>query len=80
MLVSGDFVSLGSVFGKQLDSVGLSRDFEATVDGRTSVTGSARICCNAFTAMPKGAFSLTIEDRSSILRVADSSTADRTIT
>lgn len=59
--------------------MGLRRPFEATIDGRTSVTGVARICCNAFTAMPKGAFQLTIEDRSKILRVADSSTPEQTV-
>ena len=35
VLVSGEFVGLASVFGKQLGATGLSRPFEATIDGKT---------------------------------------------
>ncbi len=34
----------------------------------------ARLCCNSFTAMPKGTFTMTIEDKSSILKIGDTST------
>ena len=59
--------------------MGLSRTFEAPIDAKTKVQGVARLCCNAFTAMPKGSFSLTIEDRSDIMKLADSSTPDHTV-
>lgn len=59
--------------------MGLSMPFEASFDAKTSVTGKARLCCNAFTAMPKGAFTMTIEDKSSILKIGDSSTQDQKV-
>jgi len=79
VLVSGDFVGLSTVFSKQVDSMGLSQPFEAMIDAKTSVTGTASLCCNAFTAMPKGTFTLTVEDMTSFLKVADSSTPDHTV-
>lgn len=79
VIVQGEFVGLASVFNKQIESMGLSQSFEANIDAKTSVTGVARLCCNAFTAMPKGAFSLTVEDKSSIMKVADSSTPEHTV-
>ena len=66
VLASGEFVGLSSIFGRQIDSMGLSVPFEATIDAKTSVSVSARLCCNAFTAMPKGSFTLTVQDLSSI--------------
>lgn len=49
------------------------------IDAKIKVSGTARICCNSFTAMPKGSFALTVEDRSQIMKVADSSTLDHTV-
>ena len=79
VIVSGEMVGLASVFGKQLDSMGLAMSFEANLDAKTSITGVARLCCNAFTAMPKGCFSMTVEDMSTIMKIADSSTPDNTV-
>ena len=59
--------------------MGLSQPFEATIDAKTSVTGTASLCCNAFTAMPKGTFTLTVEEWTSFLKVAESSTPEHTV-
>ena len=79
VIAQGQPVSLAQVMGQQLESMGLSRSFEVSIDAKTKVRGAARLCCNAFTAMPKGSFSLTIEDKSDIMKVADSSTPDHTV-
>lgn len=76
VLVTGEMVGVPSLFSSQMDFMGLARPFEVIIDAKTTVTGVARLCCNEFTAMPKGQFSLTIEDMSSIMKVADSSTID----
>lgn len=49
------------------------------IDGKTTVGGSVSLCCNAFTAMPKGTFTLTVEDKSVFHKVSDSSTPDHTV-
>lgn len=37
------------------------------------------LCCNAFTAMPKGTFRLTVEDKSVFHKEAESSTPEHTV-
>ena len=59
--------------------MGLAQAFEATIDAKTSIVGVARLCCNAFTAMPKGSFSMTIEDKSRIVKLAESSTPENKV-
>ena len=59
--------------------MGLGKPFEQTISDKIRVTGVARLCCNAFTAMPKGSFSLTVEEMTSIVREADSSTMEHKV-
>lgn len=49
VLAHSEFIGLSTVFSKQKDNMGLSRDFQTQIDVKTGVTGTASICYNAFT-------------------------------
>ena len=72
-------VPLSEMFVEHLEEPDITKPFTFEIDATASVKGNVKVCCNAHTAMPKGAFTLQIEDMSEIMRPSEESTHETLI-
>ena len=80
VLCKSEDVPLESVLADHLSDPGIAKPFQFQIQARSNppvtVRGSAKVCCNLHTAMPKGAFTLQIEDMTEMLKETSDSNED----
>ena len=72
-------VPLDSIFGEHAESPGIQLPFEFDIMPTIKIKGIAKVCSNAHTSMPKGAFAFQIHQMTEMCKIADGSTEDNVI-
>ena len=72
-------VAIDSVFGGQLANLGCETPFEFDIMPTIKIKGTAKVCSNAHTSMPKGAFTFEIFKTTEFSKPAEGSTEENVV-